>query len=766
MTCNRPLNICRLLFFALSILGLCVSSAVADQPLPTKIQVLFIGNSYTHTFSIPALVANMFAAQGVTFEHQSITPGGASLSGHWSDGFALAAIRRGGWDYVVLQDQSSRPLNHRSGVIASVAQFDAEIRKVGARTLVYQTWPRRDSYTGTFPNLASANGSYINETFRQAAAGVDAILVPVGNGWPGAINTIGQSQMYISDGSHPSQPGAYFSALTFYRTISRLSTTGITTISGVSLIQAGKAQTAADGVALAPTVAPTFNLATGTYTGAQRIRLNTDTPQATIHYTTDGTTPTTGSPSTADGGVIAITQTTTLKAFAVGAGNSSGVTTATYTISSTNGQTLLGSGTVSNLALAWPGIPANLAGSNAGFENGAASPWGFYGSGGPVDGTIVRTGSFAAQLAVGGMQRVVNGLASNTLYEASIWYRSGTDIASSAFTAQSFSTPSVQVTGNVPNLGLPLAWRKVSRRFTTGPTATSVQLVVQRNTLTGSYDDLEFYPVPEGYELGLKFSSAVGGRITALRVWRPPGGPAAYTLRLWDAASTSTPLETVSVSDLANTGWVEVPLPTPRVITANTPYVVSYGVAEGGFYEAEPKGLQTAITAGDLSSVATENGVYALARGTFPATATGANYSADVRFVAFSPVQAWRSERFTPADLANPALETTVWGDLADPDADGINNLLEYALGGDPQQSAPAILPAVALVPSTSTLTLNFFRARSDLTYIVEAETDLTAPLWETLATNPGTVGQLVTVPAPASAGAPLYFLRLLVTNP
>ena len=251
------------------------------------------------------------------------------------------------------------------------------------------------SSTFTFRSLADEPlPATINETFRQAAVGVGAILVPVGTGRPAAVNTIGQSQMYISDGSHPSQPGAYFSALTFYRSISRLSTTGLAKISGVSQTQADQAQAAANGVALAPTVAPTFNLAMGTYGGAQRIRLNTVTPQATIYYTTDGSTPTTSSPSTADGGVIPISQAMTLKAFAVGAGTSSGITTATFTITSTNGQTLFGSGSVSNLALAWPGNPASLAGSNAGFESGAASPWGFYSSGGPVDGTMVRTGSF------------------------------------------------------------------------------------------------------------------------------------------------------------------------------------------------------------------------------------------------------------------------------------------------------------------------------------------------------------------------------------
>ncbi|MBC8041211.1 MAG: hypothetical protein H7Y06_11760, partial [Opitutaceae bacterium] len=68
------------------------SAAFADEPLPAKIRVLFIGNSYTHTFSIPVTIAQLFASQGVIFEHESDTPGGSSLSQHWSGGFALAAI--------------------------------------------------------------------------------------------------------------------------------------------------------------------------------------------------------------------------------------------------------------------------------------------------------------------------------------------------------------------------------------------------------------------------------------------------------------------------------------------------------------------------------------------------------------------------------------------------------------------------------------------------------------------------------------------------
>lgn len=49
-----------------------------------------------------------------------------------------------------------------------------------------------------------------------------------------------------------------------------------------------------------------------------------------------------------------------------------------------------------------------------------------------------------------------------------------------------------------------------------------------------------------------------------------------------------------------------------------------------------------------------------------------------------TPIQVWQGNHFGAADLANPALESTVWGDNADPDYDGRVNCAEYAFGTDP----------------------------------------------------------------------------------
>ena len=96
----------------------------------------------------------------------------------------------------------------------------------------------------------------------------------------------------------------------------------------------------------------------------------------------------------------------------------------------------------------------------------------------------------------------------------------------------------------------------------------------------------------------------------------------------------------------------------------------------------------------------------------------------------------------------------------ADPDGDGVPNLLEYALGGDPL--TPATEPHVRITNIGQQLQLSFLRARADLTYEVLASSDLVS--WTVIATNPGDVGEEVTVTDPVSIN-PRRFLRLRVSQ-
>ena len=128
--------------------------------------------------------------------------------------------------------------------------------------------------------------------------------------------------------------------------------------------------------------------------------------------------------------------------------------------------------------------------------------------------------------------------------------------------------------------------------------------------------------------------------------------------------------------------------------------------------------------------------------------------SGQVLVTLITPLQSWRQTYFGTTAATGTAAND------ADPDGDGLVNLLEYALAGDPLQSGTGILPVSGT--SAGHLTFTFPRQRSDLIYEVEVSADLAT--WAVIATNPGTIGQSVTVTDPQSISA-RRFLRLKVTS-
>lgn len=119
----------------------------------------------------------------------------------------------------------------------------------------------------------------------------------------------------------------------------------------------------------------------------------------------------------------------------------------------------------------------------------------------------------------------------------------------------------------------------------------------------------------------------------------------------------------------------------------------------------------------------------------------------------------WRSATI-PLSILSPAQQLPT----ADPDADGLPNLLEYAFGTLPDSAASR--PNLESQISNLRLQISFPRARPELTYEVLASNDLAT--WSVIATNPGTLGQQVTFTDPATLDMqyPRRFLRLRVTQP
>jgi len=95
--------------------------------------------------------------------------------------------------------------------------------------------------------------------------------------------------------------------------------------------------------------------------------------------------------------------------------------------------------------------------------------------------------------------------------------------------------------------------------------------------------------------------------------------------------------------------------------------------------------------------------------------------------VFLSQFEQWQHEHFTDAELADASREGTLWGPNADPDADGLQNLAEYALGTDPRSTQHS-RPVATWVTNAAgaSLVLNFLkRVDPDLHLTVAVGSDV-----------------------------------------
>ena len=204
----------RSLLPCLAALLLLCSCAGADRPgaaagsLP-PVRVLFIGNSYTlYNGTLPKVLNDMAAEAGVALEARGSLRSGKSLAWHYNEGKARAAIARGGWDYVVLQDHSRQTIDHPDQFEQYVKRFDQEIRKIGARTVLFMTWARQHQ-----PDKQTI----ITRAYEQSAATAGALIAPVGLAWQRVLRVRPDLPLYFDDQSHPTPAGTYLAACVFYR---------------------------------------------------------------------------------------------------------------------------------------------------------------------------------------------------------------------------------------------------------------------------------------------------------------------------------------------------------------------------------------------------------------------------------------------------------------------------------------------------------------------------------------------------------------------
>lgn len=203
----------RYLFITIFFFG--IADECLAQVKKDTLSVLFIGNSYTYYSNMPHLVSLISDSTKIKLITSKSTAGGAKLSDHWYGNKGLKskeAISSGEYDIVVLQGSSSEAVKKKEEFLKYSKKLSDLVKASGSKPYLYVPWP---------PKKIPQFQETITESHQQASKESDCGLVMVGEAWKLAKTLRPDIQLFLPDGSHPTDLGAFLTACAFVNTFSR-----------------------------------------------------------------------------------------------------------------------------------------------------------------------------------------------------------------------------------------------------------------------------------------------------------------------------------------------------------------------------------------------------------------------------------------------------------------------------------------------------------------------------------------------------------------
>lgn len=206
-----------------SYLGALVNDFGTEAPKDT-LKVLCIGNSFTYYCGCPAMLKEIAWSEGHFIDISASLKGGWTMAKHLSLETTDDMIAEGGWDYVVLQDQSLVPAKvgrDPKGMAQQVREMEAVAVKVRTispecKAIVENTWAYWKNDFGGFKDL--------DDFDKNGKKGADILAKAVGNA---EVSPIGQAfrivraerpdiNLYSNDRHHQSVLGSYLKSCVNY----------------------------------------------------------------------------------------------------------------------------------------------------------------------------------------------------------------------------------------------------------------------------------------------------------------------------------------------------------------------------------------------------------------------------------------------------------------------------------------------------------------------------------------------------------------------
>lgn len=197
-------------------LGACSGSSEPD------VEVLFIGNSFTHSNDLPGVVEEIAEANGTSIDVTMLAPGGWFLDQHVASAETMEAIRSGRHDFVVLQEQSMAPSHgatFRDRTVPAAMNLSSTAQAAGAEVILFETW----GHVSGNPTVGHASYESMQDAliaaYQHLGRELGATVAPVGERWRTSRTELPAVVLYAADGVHPSSEGTYLAAATITSSI-------------------------------------------------------------------------------------------------------------------------------------------------------------------------------------------------------------------------------------------------------------------------------------------------------------------------------------------------------------------------------------------------------------------------------------------------------------------------------------------------------------------------------------------------------------------
>ena len=212
--------------------------AIYNNAMPRDtLRMLFLGNSYTYYHTYPVIFKELAWSEGHYADCNIFISGGYTMKAHLNNPHSMEQVDKGGYDYVMLQDQSILPTLNGTADDAGSAKYVARVVKRAfasspkAKVMLEITWGRRygsnnfgkyEKYIAKYPHFYADYDAMQNRLIEVVTDEADACgagITPVGYAWQIVMHERGDINLYHTDNHHQSYAGAYLSAAVAYLTV-------------------------------------------------------------------------------------------------------------------------------------------------------------------------------------------------------------------------------------------------------------------------------------------------------------------------------------------------------------------------------------------------------------------------------------------------------------------------------------------------------------------------------------------------------------------